>query len=104
MRFGRTIFTRAKRPTTKNLAVELLKRKLLKEEIKKRTKINLVESKKFSEMLEDAIQRYHNGMIDTVEFMEKVLIPFAEQMKKPTNEAKIWDWITVNTLFTQLWK
>jgi len=65
----------------KNLAVELLK-KLLKDEIKKRTKINLVESKKFSEMLEDAIIRYHNGMIDTVEFLEKVLIPFAQQMKE----------------------
>jgi type I restriction enzyme R subunit len=64
----------------KNLAVELLKT-LLKDEIKKRTKINLVESKKFSEMLEDAIKRYHNGMIDTVEFLEKVLIPFAEQLK-----------------------
>ncbi|MCP1384596.1 type I restriction endonuclease subunit R [Runella salmonicolor] len=64
----------------KNLAVELLK-KLLKDEIKKRTKINLVESKKFSEMLEDAIKRYHNGMIDTVEFLEKVLIPFANEMK-----------------------
>lgn len=65
----------------KNLAVELLK-KLLKDEIKKRTRINLVESKKFSEMLEEAIQRYHNGMIDTVEFLEKVLIPFARQMKE----------------------
>jgi type I restriction enzyme R subunit len=65
----------------RNLAVELLK-KLLKDEIKKRTKINLVESKKFSEMLEEAIKRYHNGMIDTVEFLEKVLIPFAEQMKE----------------------
>ncbi len=65
----------------KNLAVELLK-KLLKDEIKKRTKINLVEAKKFSEMLEDAIKRYHNGMIDTVEFLEKVLIPFAGQMKE----------------------
>lgn len=65
----------------KNLAVELLK-KLLKDEIKKRTKVNLVESRKFSEMLEDAIKRYHNGMIDTVEFLEKVLIPFAEQMKE----------------------
>ncbi len=32
-------------------------------------------------MLEDAIKRYHNGMIDTVEFLEKVLIPFAEQIK-----------------------
>ena len=65
----------------KNLAVELLK-KLLKDEIKKRTKINLVESRKFSEMLEDAIKRYHNGMLDTVEFLEKVLIPFAKQMKE----------------------
>ncbi len=65
----------------KNLAVELLK-KLLKDEIRKKSKINLVESKKFSEMLEDAIKRYHNGMIDTVEFLEKVLIPFAEQMKQ----------------------
>ncbi|MEY3995720.1 MAG: hypothetical protein RL344_63 [Pseudomonadota bacterium] len=62
------------------MAVELLK-KLLKDEVKKRTKINLVESKKFSEMLEDAIKRYHNGMIDTVDFLEKVLIPFAKQLK-----------------------
>ncbi len=71
----------------KNLAVELLK-KLLKDEIKKRTKINLVESKKFSEMLEDAIKRYHNGMIDTVEFLEKVLIPFAEQMKEADRKGE----------------
>ncbi|MFM7852765.1 MAG: type I restriction endonuclease subunit R, partial [Flammeovirgaceae bacterium] len=71
----------------KNLAVELLK-KLLKDEIKKRTKINLVESKKFSEMLEDAIQRYHNGMIDTVEFLEKVLIPFATQIKESDRKGE----------------
>ena len=57
-------------------------KKLLKDEIKKKSKINLVEGKKFCEMLEDAIKRYHNGMIDTVEFLEKVLIPFAEEMKK----------------------
>ena len=71
----------------KNLAVELLK-KLLKDEIKKRTKINLVESKKFSEMLEDAIKRYHNGMIDTVEFLEKVLIPFANQIKEADRKGE----------------
>ena len=65
----------------KNLAVELLK-KLLKDEIKRRTKINLVESKRFSEMLAEAIKRYHNGMIDTVEFLEKVLIPLAKEMKE----------------------
>jgi type I restriction enzyme R subunit len=71
----------------KNLAVELLKR-LLKDEIKKRTKINLVESKKFSEMLEDAIKRYHNGMIDTVEFLEKVLIPFANHIKESDRKGE----------------
>jgi type I restriction enzyme R subunit len=64
----------------KSLAAELLKR-LLRDEIRKRIKVNLVESKKFSELLEDAIKRYHNGMIDTVEFLEKVLIPFAAQIK-----------------------
>ncbi|MCC6371383.1 MAG: type I restriction endonuclease subunit R [Bacteroidia bacterium] len=65
----------------KNLAVELLK-KLLKEEIKKSAKINLVQSKLFSERLEEAIQRYHNGQIDNIEFIEKVLIPFAREMRE----------------------
>jgi len=65
----------------RNLAVELLKR-LLKDEIKQRLRINLVESRKFSEMLEEAIRRYHNGMIDTVEFLEKVLIPLAKEIKE----------------------
>lgn len=65
----------------KNLAVELLKR-LLKDEIKKRTKTNLVQSRNFSDLLEEAIKRYHNGMIDTVEFLEQVLIPLAKEIKE----------------------
>jgi len=72
----------------RNLAVELLKR-LLKDEIKKRTKINLVQSRKFSEMLEDAIKRYHNGMIDTVEFLEKVLIPLAKEIKAADKRGEV---------------
>jgi type I restriction enzyme, R subunit len=64
----------------KNLAVELLK-KLLKDEIKRKSKFNLVQSKLFSEKLEEAIQRYHNGQIDNIEFIEKVLIPFAREMR-----------------------
>jgi type I restriction enzyme R subunit len=71
----------------KNLAAELLK-KLLKDEIKQRTKVNLVESKKFSEMLEDAIKKYHNGMIDTVEFLEKVLIPLAKEIKEANKRGE----------------
>lgn len=65
----------------KNLAAELLKR-LLKDEIRIRMKVNLVQSKKFSEMLEDAVNRYHNGMIDSVTFLEHILIPMAKEMRE----------------------
>jgi len=65
----------------KNLAVELLK-KLLKDEIRKKSKFNLIQSKLFSEKLEEAIKRYHNGQIDNIEFIEKVLIPFAKEMRE----------------------
>lgn len=71
----------------KNLAVELLK-KLLKDEIKKQSKYNLVQSKLFSEKLEDAIQRYHNGQIDNIEFIEKVLIPFSKEMREASNRGE----------------
>ena len=83
--------------------VELLK-KLLKDEIKKRSKINLVESKKFSEMLEDAIKRYHNGMIDTVEFLENVLIPFAEQIKAADKKGEKLGLDYREYAFTRHWK
>ena len=72
----------------KNLAVELLK-KLLKDEIRQRTKVNLVQSKTFSALLEDAIKRYHNGIIDTVEFLEKVLIPLAKDIKEADKRGEI---------------
>ena len=57
-------------------------KKLLREEIKRKSKFNLVQSKLFSEKLEEAIQRYHNGQIDNIEFIEKVLIPFAKEMRE----------------------
>jgi type I restriction enzyme R subunit len=65
----------------KNLAVELLK-KLLRDEIKKRSNYNLVETKQFSEKLEEAIKRYHNGQIDSVEFIEKWLVPLANEIRE----------------------
>ena len=65
----------------KNLAAELLRR-LLKDEIRVRMKVNLVQSKKFSEMLEDAVKRYHNGMIDSITFLEDYLIPMAKDMRE----------------------
>ena len=65
----------------KNLAAELLRR-LLKDEIRIKMKVNLVQSKKFSEMLEDAVKRYHNGMIDSITFLEDFLIPMAKDMRE----------------------
>ncbi len=71
-----------------NLAVEMLK-KLIKYEKTHRKKISLVQSKKFSEHLEDSIKRYHNGMIDTVEFLEKILIPLALEIKEADKRGEI---------------
>lgn len=56
----------------KNLALELLRR-LLNDEIKKRSSHNLMQSKKFSEMLSDAIKRYQNNAITAAEVIEEMI-------------------------------
>ncbi len=56
----------------KNLAVEAL-RKLLNGEIQSRLKSNVVESKKFSQRLEDAVARYHNNAISTIEMLNELI-------------------------------
>lgn len=56
----------------RNLAVELLER-LLKNEIKARLKTNLVQSKKFSEMLISTLNKYHNRAIETMQVIEELV-------------------------------
>ncbi len=56
----------------KNLALETLK-KLLNDEIKARTKRNLVQSRKLLEMLEEAIKRYHNKIITAAQVIEELI-------------------------------
>jgi type I restriction enzyme R subunit len=56
----------------KNLALEAL-RKLLNDEIRSRSKTNIVETKRFSERLEDAIARYHTNAISTVEVLQELI-------------------------------
>jgi type I restriction enzyme R subunit len=56
----------------KNLAFELLKR-LLSDEIKTRSKMNLVQGKKFSEMLAQAVKRYQNGLIDSARMIDELI-------------------------------
>jgi type I restriction enzyme R subunit len=64
----------------KNLALELLKR-LLNDEIKKRSGINLIQGKKFSEMLADAVKRYQNGLIEAAQIIDE-LIKLAQDIKE----------------------
>ena len=62
----------------KNLAVELL-RKLLLGEIKLRGRKNIVQARSFAEMLEHAIRRYQNRLIEAVQLIEE-LIELAKDM------------------------
>lgn len=69
-----------------NLALELLK-KILNDEIKSRTRTNLVQSKKLLEMLERAIRSYQNNLLTTTEIIEE-LIRIAKEIKESDKEAE----------------
>lgn len=56
----------------KNLALEALK-KLLNDEITSRSKSNIVESKRFSDRLDEAVARYHTNAISTVEVLQELV-------------------------------
>ena len=56
----------------KNIAMEVL-RKLLEDEIKARSKYNLVESLSLMEMLDRSITRYHNKVITAAEVIEELI-------------------------------
>jgi type I restriction enzyme R subunit len=57
----------------KNLALEMLK-KLLNDEIKSRACTNLVQSRTLMEMLQSAIQKYHNKILTAAEVMEELIL------------------------------
>lgn len=64
----------------KNLSAMMLER-LLKEEIRTRSRNNLTESRKFSIMLEESITKYEKRAYDTVEFIN-ALIQLAKELKE----------------------
>jgi type I restriction enzyme, R subunit len=64
----------------KNVAAELLA-KLLGDEIKTRSKRNLVQGREFSEMLKKTLNAYHNRAIATQEVIEE-LIKLAKQLRE----------------------
>ena len=65
----------------RNLAVELLER-LLKDDIKARFSTNVVQSAKFSELLQASLTRYRNRAIETAQVIEELI-----QMAKSFNAA-----------------
>ena len=64
----------------KNLAVELLRR-LIAGKVKSVSRSNLIQSKKFSEMLENALKKYQNRSIETTQVIME-LIELAKQMNE----------------------
>jgi type I restriction enzyme R subunit len=70
----------------KNLAVEVLER-LLKGQIKSRFGSNVMQSRKFSELLQDSLTRYRNRAIETAQVIEE-LISMAKQFKDAANRGE----------------
>ncbi len=70
----------------KNVAAELLE-KLLKDELKVRSKRNLVQSQVFSEKLKKTLNAYHNRAIATQEVIEE-LIKLAKELDAATKRGE----------------
>ena len=64
----------------RNLALELLK-KLLNDEIRTQMRKNVVQARAFSEMLEKAVNKYHNRAIAAAEVIEE-LIALAKELRE----------------------
>lgn len=56
----------------KNLAVELLE-KLLRDDIKAKTRTNKVQEKKFSDRLQETLRKYNNRAIETAQVIEELI-------------------------------
>ena len=56
----------------KNLAMEAL-RKLINGEIRSRSRVNVVQTRAFSDRLEEAIARYHTSAITTAEVLQELI-------------------------------
>ncbi len=71
----------------KNLAVEILE-KLLKNEIKSKSKTNIVREEKFSQRLKATLNKYHNRTIQTAQVIEELIVmakDFRNELQKGNN-------------------
>jgi len=76
----------------RNLAVELLER-LLKDDIKSRFKTNVVQSAKFSELLQQSLTRYRNRAVETAQVIEELI----EMARKFREAARRGEELGLNT-------
>ncbi|MDO8685182.1 MAG: type I restriction endonuclease subunit R, partial [Clostridiales bacterium] len=70
-----------------NLALELLK-KILNDEIRTRSKTNLVRGKALLEMLETAIKKYNNGLLTTAEIIQFLVDEVAKKIREHDEREK----------------
>ncbi|NLC23355.1 MAG: DUF3387 domain-containing protein, partial [Oxalobacter sp.] len=70
----------------KNLAIEAL-RKLLNDGIRSRSKTNVVQTRAFSERLEDAIARYHANALTALEVLQE-LISLAKDIRAARQQGE----------------
>jgi len=70
----------------RNLALEVL-RKLLNDEIKTRSRKNLVQSRSFAEMLDKTIRKYQNRSIDVAQVIAE-LVEIAKEMREAANRGE----------------
>ncbi|CAN5720856.1 type I restriction endonuclease subunit R [soil metagenome] len=69
-----------------NLALELLK-KLLNDEITATKRTSVVQSRKFSDKLQESIMRYHNRALETAQVIE-ALIALAQEMQEASSRGE----------------
>jgi type I restriction enzyme R subunit len=69
----------------RNLAREMLER-LLRDEIKVRSRQNTIQARKFSDMLGDAIKKYESRSLTTMQLIEQ-LIEFAKELRDDPKRA-----------------
>jgi len=70
----------------KNLALEML-RKLLDDEIKARSRRNVVQARSFADMLDQSIRRYLNRAVDAAQVITE-LIDLAKEMREAKNRGE----------------
>jgi type I restriction enzyme R subunit len=94
----------------RNLAVELLQ-KLLKGEIKTRSQRNVVQARRFSDLIEASLRRYQNRAIETAQVIEELIglaknlneaLRRGEKLRLNEDELAFYDALEVNDSAVQV--